>query len=90
MHDRNCADLFLGKFVRAFKVIYFDFAGIRRGPEIFRLRISGVYGGEELIYFFLGQNFCQKKPPLLPMYTIFDKVCNRRTLDFSIEKGKVF
>jgi hypothetical protein len=57
VHDRNRADLFLGEFVGPLEVVDLYLAGIRRRSEILRLRISGVYRGEQLIYFFLGQNF---------------------------------
>jgi hypothetical protein len=58
MHNRNRPDLFLGEFVGPLKIVYFDLTGIRSGSEIFRFRITRVYRREQLIYFFLGQNFC--------------------------------
>jgi hypothetical protein len=59
VHNGDRAYLFLGEFVGPFEIVDLDLAGIGRGPEILRLRVAGVYGGEKLINFLLGQNFGQ-------------------------------
>jgi hypothetical protein len=58
MHDGDCTYLFLGEFIGPFEVIDFDLPGISGGPENLRFGVPGIYCGEELIYLFLGQNFC--------------------------------
>jgi hypothetical protein len=62
VHDRDGAYLFFGEFVGPLKIVDLDFAGVGSRTEIFRLGVSGVYRGEKLIYFFLGQNFCHYPP----------------------------
>jgi hypothetical protein len=63
VHDRNRADLFFGEFVGPLKVVNVYFTGIRRGPDVLRLRVSGVYRGEKLINFILRQNLCHSTLP---------------------------
>jgi hypothetical protein len=46
VHDGDGTDLFFGEFVRALKVVDFDFAGIGGGLKDLRLGISGIDCGE--------------------------------------------
>jgi hypothetical protein len=63
MHVLHCPHLFLGELVRPAEVVDLDLPGVGGRLDSLKGGIPCVYGGEELIYFVLGQDFGHNGSP---------------------------